>query len=189
MNVRTRVLHVAKQKFLKYGFYKVSMDSLVKELRTSKSSLYNHFSSKEELVKAVMESLNNEINTRLEEILIDDGLSFKGKLAAISDYTRNLLLSVSEEFLKDLKINTPDIWDSYQEKRIERINKYYRRLFEIGIEEGILRSDVDLDIIIAIYFNLMELPLKNKYVELLNMSNQDIYENVTEVFLKGIMVN
>jgi hypothetical protein len=35
----------------------------------------------------------------------------------------------------------------------------------------------------------MELPLKNKYVELLNMSNQDIYENVTEVFLKGIMVN
>ncbi|MBO0342560.1 MAG: TetR/AcrR family transcriptional regulator [Bacteroidota bacterium] len=189
MNVRTRVLRVAKERFLKYGFYKVSMDSLVKELRTSKSSLYNHFDSKEELVKAVMESLNNEINAKLEEILDDDQNSFKGKLDAISDFTRNLLLNVSEEFLKDLEINTPDIWDEYQKNRIERINKYYRRLFQIGIDEGIVKSDVNLDVIIAIYFNLMELPLKNRYIDLLNMNSQDIYTEVTNVFLNGIMVD
>lgn len=165
------------------------MDSLVKELRTSKSSLYNHFDSKEELVKAVMESLNNEINAKLEEILDDDQNSFKGKLDAISDFTRNLLLNVSEEFLKDLEINTPDIWDEYQKNRIERINKYYRRLFQIGIDEGIVKSDVNLDVIIAIYFNLMELPLKNRYIDLLNMNSQDIYTEVTNVFLNGIMVD
>lgn len=189
MNVRTRVLHVAKKKFLKHGFYKVSMDSLVKELRTSKSSLYNHFSSKEELVKAVMESLNNEINAKLEEILEDDQNNFKGKLDAISDFTRNLLLNVSEEFLKDLEINTPDIWDEYQKNRIERINKYYRRLFQIGIDEGVVKRDVNLDVIIVIYFNLMELPLKNRYIDLLNMNSQDIYTEVTDVFLNGIMVD
>ncbi|RPG30423.1 TetR/AcrR family transcriptional regulator [Flagellimonas sp.] len=189
MNVRTRVLHVAKQKFLKYGFYKVSMDSLVKELRTSKSSLYNHFSSKEELVKAVMESLNNEINAKLEEILNDDENEFKGKLDATSDFTRNLLLNVSEEFLKDLEINTPDIWDEYQKNRIERINKYYRRLFQIGIDEGVIKGDVNLDVIIAIYFNLMELPLKSRYIDLLNMNSEDIYTEVTDIFLYGIMVD
>lgn len=188
MNVRTRVLNVAKQKFLKYGFYKVSMDSLVKELRTSKSSLYNHFASKEELVKAVMDSLNNEINSKLEEIINDEKLSFKGKLASISDYTRKLLLNVSEEFLNDLEINTPDIWGAYQKNRVSRIDKYYRRLFEIGMDEGIIRSDVNLDIVIAIYFNLMELPLKSSYIKLVNMNSEDIYESVTDVFLKGIMV-
>ncbi|MCK0189125.1 TetR/AcrR family transcriptional regulator [Arenibacter sp. F20364] len=164
------------------------MDSLVKELRTSKSSLYNHFASKEALVQAVMDSLNNEINTQLEEILNDDKLSFKGKLASVSDFTRNLLISVSEEFLRDLEMNTPDIWDSFQQNRIERINKYYRRLFEIGINENVIRSNVNLDIIIAIYFNLMELPLKNKYIDILNMNNQNIYDDVTDVFLNGIIV-
>ena len=188
MNVRTRILKVAKQKFLKYGFHKVSMDSLVKELRTSKSSLYNHFASKEALVKAVMDSLNNEINIQLEEILNDDKLSFKGKLASVSDFTRNLLINVSDEFLRDLEMNTPDIWDIFQQNRIERINKYYRRLFEIGINEKVIRSDVNLDIIIAIYFNLMELPLTNKYIDILNMDNQNIYDDVTDVFLNGIIV-
>jgi len=187
MSVKNRILKIAKQKFLKNGFYKVSMDSLVKELRTSKSSLYNHFSSKDELVKAVIDLLNIEINTKLEEILNDDLLSFKGKLIAVSEFTKNLLSSVSEDFLRDLEINTPEIWDYYQKNRIERINKYYRSLFEIGVEEGMIRNDISIDVILAVYLNLMELPLKSEYIEFLNMHNQNIYEYTTEVFLNGII--
>jgi len=188
MSVKDRILNVAKQKFLRSGFYKVSMDSLVQELRTSKSSLYNHFSSKEELVKAVIDELNLEINTALSEILNNDKLSFKGKLISVSEFTKDLLSSVSEEFLKDLEINTPEIWEYYQRTRMERINKYYRRLFEIGISEGMIRSDININIILAIYLNLMELPLKAEHIEFLNMNNQNIYEDTTEVFLNGITI-
>jgi hypothetical protein len=134
-----------------------------------------------------MVSINSEINSKLDEIINDDKLSFKGKLVSISDFTRDLLLNVSEEFLRDLEINTPEIWDYYQINRIERIDKYYRRLFEIGINEGIIRNDINIDIIIAIYFNLMELPLKNKYIEFLNMNSQNVYDDVTDVFLNGII--
>jgi len=188
MSVKVRILKMAKQKFLKNGFYKVSMDSLVQELRTSKSSLYNHFSSKDELVKAVIDDLNIEINTRLEEILNDDKLSFKGKLFSISEFTRNLLTNISEDFLRDLEINTPHIWDYYQVNRSDRINNYYRRLFEIGVNEGIIRNDVKIDIILAVYLNLMELPLKAEYVDFLGMNSQSIYEDATEVFLNGIII-
>ncbi|TJY36177.1 TetR/AcrR family transcriptional regulator [Pontimicrobium aquaticum] len=186
MNVRTRILKIAKQKFLKYGFYKVSMDSLVKELRTSKSSLYNHFSSKDELVKAVIDQLNIEINSALQEIVGDDKLSFKGKLIEVSKFTKNLLTSVSEAFLKDLELNTPHIWDYYQQTRIDRINNYYRKLFEIGINEGMLRNDIDINVILTIYMNLMELPLKSQYQEFLGIHSQNIYELTTEIFLNGI---
>jgi len=187
MSVKDRILKIAKQKFLKNGFYKVSMDSLVQELRTSKSSLYNHFSSKDDLVKAVIDSLNNEINSSLAEILNDDKLSFKGKLVSVSEFTKNLLSNVSEEFLRDLEINTPEIWDYYQKTRAERINKYYRRLFETGVNEGMIRNDINIDVILAIYLNLMELPLKTEYIEFLNMKNQNIYEETTDVFLSGIL--
>jgi len=187
MNTKNRILKVARQKFLKNGFYKVSMDSLVKELRTSKSSLYNHFSSKEDLVQAVIDQLNIDINSNLQEIVNDDKLSFKGKLIAVSDFTKNLLSTVSEEFLKDLEINTPDIWEYYQKTRVERINKYYRKLFETGINEGMLRDDININVIVAIYMNLMELPLKTEYQKFLGMYNQNIYEFTTEIFLNGIV--
>ena len=188
MKIKQRILNLAKQKFLKSGFYKVSMDSLAQELRTSKSSLYNHFSSKDDLVKAVMVSINSEINSKLDEIINDDKLSFKGKLVSISDFTRDLLLNVSEEFLRDLEINTPEIWDYYQKTRLERINKYYRNLFEIGVNEGLIRTDIKLDIILAVYFNLMELPLKAEHIDFLDMNNQTIYLDATEIFLNGIMI-
>lgn len=187
MNARDRIVRVAKQRFLKNGFYKVSMDSLVQELRTSKSSVYNHFSSKDELVKAVIDLLNIEINSRLSTILNDDKLSFKGKLISISEFTKELLTTVSEVFMKDLEINTPDIWDYYQKTRMERINKYYRRLFEMGVAEGLIRNDISMEIILAIYLNLMELPLKADNIEFLKMYNQNIYEDTTEVFLNGIV--
>ncbi len=186
-SLKERIINTAKQKFLKHGFYKVSMDSLVQDLRTSKSSVYNHFSSKDELVRAVVDRLNLEINNRLEEILNDDKLSFKGKLVSVSAFTKDLLSSVSEEFLKDLEINTPEIWEYYQESRRERINKYYRRLFEAGAREGVVRNDISIDMILAVYLNLTELPLKAEYIAFLSDENQNIYEGVTEVFLNGIL--
>ncbi|MEN8250498.1 MAG: TetR/AcrR family transcriptional regulator [Bacteroidota bacterium] len=189
MSVKDRILKIAKQRFLKHGFYKVSMDSLVQELRTSKSSLYNHFSSKDDLVKAVIDDLNVEINTRLGEILNDDKLSFKGKLISISKFTKDLLTSTSGEFLRDLELCTPEIWEHYQTNRSDRINNYYRKLFEIGVNEGVIRDDININIILAVYLNLMELPLKAEFVDFLDMTNQNIYEDTTEVFLKGIIIN
>ena len=187
MAVKERVLKIAKQKFLKHGFYKISMDSLVKELRTSKSSLYNHFSSKEALVKAVIDDLNVEINSKLEEIIDNDRLSFKGKLIAVSEFTKNLLSNVSEEFLNDLEINTPHIWDYYQNARLQRIDKYYRKLFEIGVNEGMIRNDISLDLILLVYLSLTELPLRAEQINLLRMDNENIYEDTTEIFLNGII--
>jgi AcrR family transcriptional regulator len=187
-SVKDRVLLLAKEKFLTQGFYKVSMDSLVQELRTSKSSLYNHFSSKDDLVKAVIDQLDFEINTSLQKILDDDKLTFKGKLIATSEFTKNLLSSVNEIFLKDLEISTPDIWEYYQELRRNRIDRYYRSLFEDGIREGVVRADIDINVILVIYLNLTELPLKQEYLTFLGVKNESIYEDATEVFLKGILV-
>ena len=187
--VRERVLRIAREKFLKHGFHKISMDRLVQELHTSKSSLYNHFRSKDELVLAVIDELNAEINQKLGSVLNDDKLTFKGKLIAISEFTSQLLSQVSEEFLRDLELHTPEIWDHYQQARKQRIDRYYRQLFEAGIREGMVRSDLDPDLILITYLSLTEIPLLSGYVDSLNMNNQDIYDHITEIFLKGILIS
>jgi AcrR family transcriptional regulator len=187
LSVKDRVLKQARLKFLKHGFYKTSMDSLVQELRTSKSSLYNHYASKEDLVQAVIDSINSEINQKLEKVLADEELNFKEKLIAIATFTRELLIQVSEEFLRDLETITPEVWTNYQVARQDRIDRYYRRLFEIGTQEGLIRDDVDTNLILTVYLTLTEIPVKATYINHLKMSNQEIYENITEIFLNGVL--
>lgn len=185
-NLRERFLRTAKNRFLQDGFHKTSMDSLAKELNTSKSSVYNHFSSKEDLVKAIIERLDFEINNELEEVLNNSNLEFKTKLISIFDLTKNRLSSISDKFFKDLESVTPDVWDYYQEIRKLRINNYYKRLFEIGIREGEIRDDVDIDLIVTIYLHLTKIPLEADNISSLHMSSQIIYKEITEVFLNGI---
>jgi hypothetical protein len=61
-------------------------------------------------------------------------------------------------------------------------------LFEKGINEDFIRADINIKIVLAVYLNQMELPLKQEYLNYLDINNEIIYENVTEVFLNGILV-
>jgi len=178
---------LAREKFFKHGFYKVSLDSLVRDLKTSKSSLYNHFDSKEDLVREILLRLNGEINGMLEEIVYDKKRSFFGKLTTITEFTGNLLNKTSDEFLHDLKIYTPELWILYLNMREERINRYYKRLFESGIEEGILRSDLNPALILHAYFKLTEIAIQSDDFMGLELTNQEAYNQISTLFLEGIM--
>ncbi len=53
---RQAILEIAKDSFTKQGFEQTSMSHIAKMLGGSKATLYNYFSSKEEIFTAVMES-------------------------------------------------------------------------------------------------------------------------------------
>ena len=188
-NTKDRILNVAYEKFLKYGFFKVSMDSIVQELKTSKSSLYNHFASKEDLVMAVVEKINSEINHNVEVIIKNNDFTFREKLVSISKFTRSMFSKVSEVFLEDLELSKPGVGEYYEKERNARIQKYYRRLFETGVEEGLVRKDIKIDLILTMYLHLTLMPLRSEFQKILDMDNEDIYTDVQEVFLNGILKN
>lgn len=184
-NLRTRILRLAREKFFRLGFYRVSVDSLVAELRTSKSSIYKHFGSKEDLVRAVMEDLNEEINGKLEAILADDRLSFFGKLTAVSEFTGKLLHQVSREFLEDLRIHAPEVWEDYQQARQARIDRYYGGLFRLGREEGLLRDDLHPELLLQAYLKLTEITLRGDLLPQLPLDRRQVYEQISRLFLEG----
>ena len=186
LTVRERVFNKAREYFLKNGFYHFSMDKLAREMHTSKSSIYNHFESKNAIVQELLMQLNTEINTKLEDILEDGQLSFRDKLVRITAFTKQVLEEVSEQFLADLEIHTPDLWEAYQEMRSQRVNKYYKALFEEGIKEGLLRSDISIELILSVYFSLTEIPLKAEYARLIGQPHEWIYDSITEIFLHGV---
>jgi AcrR family transcriptional regulator len=184
---RNRIVELAKRRFLAHGFQRVSLDSLVGELHTSKSTIYQYFKTKEELVKAVIDQLDLEINTRLEDIICDDQ-PFGQKLSRIIDFTKALLAEINEIFLYDLQNYAPEMWSHYEMKRESRINRHYRELFESGIEDGLIRDDIDIDILLSIYLQLTEIPVSPEQFTRLHVSNQQLYDEVSRVFLEGILL-
>jgi AcrR family transcriptional regulator len=183
-----RILAVARSKFLRFGFNRMSIDSIVRELRTSKSTVYKYYQTKNDLIKAVIDQLNNEINTRLEDIINDEDLSFCGKLNTVVEFTKNTLTEINEEFLQDLKLYTPEIWDYYEKGREYRIDTYYRKLFNDGVIEGAVRKDIDLEILMKVYFNLTEMTVDADQFSKVSYTNQELYAEISKVFLEGALV-
>jgi AcrR family transcriptional regulator len=161
---------------------------MVRELHTSKSTIYKYFKTKEDLVRGLIEHLDEEINAKLEEIIQDPKTSIDKKLSLIIGYTKTLLSSISEAFLYDLKYYTPDIWDYYERLRETRIQKYYRQLFRSGIEQKLVRDDISVDILLSIYLQLNEISFNPEQFNKLNYTKQQLYEEITRVFLEGILV-
>jgi AcrR family transcriptional regulator len=188
LDQKQKILAAARKKFLTHGFNRVSIDSITRDLRTSKSTIYKYYDTKEDLIKEVLDQLNQEINNQLEEIIYQEDLSFCAKLGLVIENTRNNLSVINEAFLQDLKFYTPDIWEYYEEGRKNRINKYYRQLFVNGLKEGIVRKDIDLEILLEIYLHLTDMSVNADHFTKINHSNQDLYAEISKVFLEGALV-
>lgn len=71
---RERILDTAGKMFYEQGYQAVGIDTIIRETGIAKMTLYNHFSSKSELIVAYLERTGNEFLKWL-----DEGLSGKGK--------------------------------------------------------------------------------------------------------------
>jgi AcrR family transcriptional regulator len=72
---RQAILDIAKEAFTEQGFEQTSMSFIAKKLGGSKATLYNYFSSKEEIFSAVMKSSTTEqISLVFRNLSIHKGL-------------------------------------------------------------------------------------------------------------------
>ena len=73
---REALVDAARRLFGERGFNSTSLDEIVKEAGVTKGALYHHFSDKEELFKAVAESIRSETTTKLQDLfLLPDSFS------------------------------------------------------------------------------------------------------------------
>lgn len=87
---RDELVHKALKIFYRDGFHATGMDKLVKETGISKTSMYKHFRTKEDLILAVLrlrdELLRNRIIRRIEEITSDPGEQLVAMFDALDEW-------------------------------------------------------------------------------------------------------
>ena len=149
-------MEAAEVVFAEKGFHRSTMEDVAERAEFSIGTLYNFFSSKEELYLSLMEmriqQLNLEANAALDEasdpeemirryIQAKIGLSFKYESFA-KLYTR--------ERMGD-RFSNADLWREKMGPLFEQVLKRLTGAFQEGIEAGRFRSDLDpVDMAIAL---------------------------------------
>jgi len=160
--------------FQNNGVEKFSMSKMAKDLEISKTTIYNHFSSKEEIIDAAITyKLNviSEYQTVLENITLPYTERYRKAMlffcVQIFDVSNMLLLQIKERY--------PEIWRKvavFQKNVMLDLKSYY----EIGIEIGVFKSDMNpllLSLDDQKFFDLLSAQnvLKENNIEVLEVFN------------------
>ena len=83
-----KILSASEKLFLEKGFEKTSTQSIMDASGISKGTIFHHFTSKEDILAAVMSRQFDKAERRLREWLAEmEGLSAREKIAAVFDRT------------------------------------------------------------------------------------------------------
>ena len=181
--MRNRIMMATIEEINENGI-KFTMAELAKRLAVSKSTLYEHFASKEELIGTVVDSLLENVRQQAEEIFNSD-LNIKEKLKALLLTEPNLGGLISSRFVFDLKRYMPEVWkrcDEYREYSWQRVEA----LLDQGITTGYLRP-IDLAIAKVIYNATINELLHENFLIKNNLTVLDTIGKAMDILYYGMV--
>ncbi|MDX1699790.1 MAG: TetR/AcrR family transcriptional regulator [Melioribacteraceae bacterium] len=150
INTRAEILDVALNLFSEKSYHGASIRDIAKEIGKRESSIYNHFSSKEDILNELIEKFSSR--------------NF-GKIVLTDDLVN--IISKPEKFFKMLAENILDFWDSKNE----------RMFIKILIDRNSVKSlshDYNLSTYLNDFRNLLEFILtemiKHKFIGKFNVN-------------------
>jgi AcrR family transcriptional regulator len=90
---REHLLDTAWKLFYRHGYHAVGIDTILEEAGVAKMTLYNHFSSKEDLIVAVLQKRHHEIVHAITTAVEAAGTSPGKRLLAAFDWLENWINS------------------------------------------------------------------------------------------------
>ena len=117
---------------------KFTMDDLAKRLGISKRTLYEHFSSKREILDMMIDRSLADFDKKTEQIVQDESLSLIEKIKGVITVLPNNNEFYDLRILEQMKRFYPEQW----EKVNKALNNWDQlgHLIEQGIKEGILKN-------------------------------------------------
>ncbi|OXL85757.1 TetR family transcriptional regulator [Paenibacillus sp. SSG-1] len=179
-----RIMEVVRHEIKRRGL-RFTMAELAKLSGMSTKTLYGIFSSKEELITAILDDTMNELKEKEKAILENNELSTLTKLKKCLVLVPADFQFVDMNLITDLQRFYPLQWkllDQFLNQQWDSILS----LFNEGISEGILRSfntELFIDLYVGGFYRLIEDPSARKS----NKGLQESLEDMVDILLSGIV--
>jgi AcrR family transcriptional regulator len=184
---KNKILSYSKEVIITHGYKNFRVDDIAKSLGISKSTIYKIFSSKEEIVKAVIKYHFEIIRNEFEKILADmESPKFTDKMIKIINLKNHNIPFLSTKVIEDLKHQIPDIIDYIQELNKSTLDRFFQ-LIDLGVEQGYVKKHIEKKVIYFIHFfsirNIMQYEVQTQ----IPLEATEIIRQIQEVIFSGIL--
>ncbi|MDR1878634.1 MAG: TetR/AcrR family transcriptional regulator [Bacteroidales bacterium] len=184
MQINTAIIQNCLNIFLSQGL-KVSMDSVANELGMSKRTLYELFDNKTGLVYQCVSFFVEQENDKMDHYLAGENISVFEKLFPILNVDIFNRVKDYHRFSLEIKRFYPDIFEKIIATHIESYRTRIGNTIIKGIQEGVFRSDINVEIVKMFFFDLLMLSrfCKEDYQ---HYSIAEVLDNTLFCFVRGI---
>ena len=139
--------------FLKLGFKSVTMDDIANELAISKKTIYKFFKNKEDLVDKTVSFLHETMHAAVVGIC-DVGYNAIQENFEIRKMFKDLLKNSDDSPMFQLKKYYPKTHRKIMAKEYTMFKDCILQNIEKGIQEGLYRKNIDIELTTKFYFSL-----------------------------------
>jgi len=182
-----RIVHQAREHLFSHGYCQCTMDELAAELGMSKKTLYAHFSSKDDIVRAVLEQLGTEIRADADALFADRALTFAEKLRGFAEGMFERLAKLNPRTPRELQRYAPHLHQLLVEIRQRNIPYVFGRFIEEGRLAGKVRDDVDAAFAVEFFLAAMQNLLQSGATERLKLAPRDLVPRAIDLFFAGLL--
>lgn len=154
--IKEKILAESEKLLWKYGVRTITMDDIARRLGISKKTIYQHFTDKEDIVYQVIDyHLINE-TCEVDKLL---GLADNPveELLLVSEMMRHHADAINPSLLVDVQRYYPKAWAVFLEHKENRIIKDIKMSLQRGVDQGLYRTDVDLETMARLRVELIQL--------------------------------
>ena len=141
MELKDKILSVAKTFMFEYGVKRVSIDDICNEMRISKKTFYTVFETKEELIKNILQEIETNKDSKHT---IDENTNVIDLLCSKTKFFKQ---NIKEKYLLihyDLEKYYPEILSKHLKNTREKSLNQLQIFLKKGIEQGFFREDMNI---------------------------------------------
>ena len=179
------IIETATKLFMQNGVKTITVDRIVKELRTSKRTIYGHFEDKVTLLKACLDVYNGKVRAENEEVIksSDNVIEAMGRM--LQKIVRRSH-QVNPNFFSDIIHYYPGLLnDSYKRNG----NYAHQQLIELahaGIKDGVFLKDMDVEVVGKTVLKLLKLLKDTELFPVTEFSKERLTFGILVPYLRGL---
>jgi AcrR family transcriptional regulator len=154
-----------------YGIKSITMDDVAREMGISKKTLYRFFNDKKELVEKVIEHQQETWDVQLAKIR-EKSENAIDELFRVHSHVNEAMKHINPAVNYDLQKYYPEIFDEISRRRRINMQKHLTENMHKGIEQGLYREDINVNIIAMLYLLRIENLVENEMMKFVDCTSK-----------------
>ena len=184
MELKERIIEEASRLFFQNGIKSITMSDIAGYLGISKRTLYEVFKEKEELLEACIDRSSKLADKKMIELVNGSENVIDAMMRIYAEHL-NDRHKLNKSFVHDLRKYHPRLYRDIESRQKEDIDIFVP-LFEKGVEQGLLRDDINSEILMWLLKAQFRMLLEDDFFPTGKFSINKFVEAIILNFTRGI---